>query len=173
MQSFAEQREGRCLSETYKYNKTKLKWQCKEGHVWAARYNDVSSSRSWCPECKLWKTQKELYNNVKKLYPEASVHINYKGFEWLRSPDTNYLLEIDIFVEDRAGSSIAIEYHGEQHFRPVEYFGGKENFEKIKYRDSVKETLINESSDVGAFVVFKSGEPVWDFDYVKKRLRNV
>jgi hypothetical protein len=31
-----------------------------------------------------------------------------------------------------------IEYDGEQHFRPVDFFGGAENFERRKHNDLIK-----------------------------------
>ena len=36
---------------------------------------------------------------------------------------------------------VAIEYQGKQHFEPVDYFGGKENFEKQHERDLLKARL--------------------------------
>lgn len=36
---------------------------------------------------------------------------------------------------------IAIEWNGEQHYRPVDFFGGKEGFKKTQERDRVKEKL--------------------------------
>jgi hypothetical protein len=34
--------------------------------------------------------------------------------------------------------NICIEYDGEQHFRPIDYFGGLETFNKQKERDNIK-----------------------------------
>jgi hypothetical protein len=31
-----------------------------------------------------------------------------------------------------------IEFDGEQHFRPIEYYGGENEFERIKKRDEIK-----------------------------------
>lgn len=47
-------------------------------------------------------------------------------------------LEIDYYLPEL---KIGIEYQGEQHFQPVEYFGGKEAFEKQKDRDMRKKNL--------------------------------
>ena len=47
----AGQRGGKCLSEEYKNNRTKLKWQCSKGHIWRATLADVKNSGSWCHEC--------------------------------------------------------------------------------------------------------------------------
>jgi len=46
MQRIAESRGGKCLSEKYINNRTKLKWQCEKGHIWEA-----APRRSWCPYC--------------------------------------------------------------------------------------------------------------------------
>jgi len=47
---------------------------------------------------------------------------------------------------------IAIEYHGKQHFEPVEFFGGKEAFEKTVERDKKKIGLAMQNG-VKLFVV--------------------
>ena len=52
MQQIAKSRGGKCLSDIYVNNKTKLLWQCGEGHLWEARPNDIISSNSWCPKCR-------------------------------------------------------------------------------------------------------------------------
>ena len=50
MQTIAEQRGGKCLSEKYVNNHTKLKWQCKKGHVWDAIPHGIKKGQ-WCPYC--------------------------------------------------------------------------------------------------------------------------
>ena len=49
--TIAEQRGGKCLSEKYIDNRTKLKWQCKKGHIWEAIPNSIIQQNSWCPYC--------------------------------------------------------------------------------------------------------------------------
>ena len=44
-------------------------------------------------------------------------------------------MSYDVYI---CGLKIAIEYQGEQHFNPVEYFGGEENFQKQRERDRIK-----------------------------------
>ncbi len=50
MQNVANERGGKCLSDTYVNSQTKLQWECGEGHQWEATPNKVKSGR-WCPEC--------------------------------------------------------------------------------------------------------------------------
>ena len=57
MQMIAKSRNGKCLSEKYINSSTKLKWQCGEGHVWAAAASDIISEDSWCSFlCGKYKT---------------------------------------------------------------------------------------------------------------------
>jgi hypothetical protein len=51
VQKIAEKKGGKCLSIKYVNKDTKLKWQCRDGHVWMATPNSVKSSDSWCPYC--------------------------------------------------------------------------------------------------------------------------
>jgi hypothetical protein len=52
MKSIAESRGGKCLSDKYFDSVTKLKWQCKEGHVWDAQPSAIKAG-SWCPKCAI------------------------------------------------------------------------------------------------------------------------
>lgn len=51
LNQLALSRGGRCLSSNYKGLKSKLKWECKYGHIWEASPNSIIHLKSWCPEC--------------------------------------------------------------------------------------------------------------------------
>jgi len=50
MQKLAVSKGGKCLSKKYMHSQIKLKWRCKEGHVWEAIPNNIKSGH-WCPVC--------------------------------------------------------------------------------------------------------------------------
>lgn len=50
LRAIARDRGGRCLSKRYVDVKTKLEWQCAEGHRWLATPSDIRSGR-WCGRC--------------------------------------------------------------------------------------------------------------------------
>ncbi|MCK4392664.1 hypothetical protein KAX17_07125 [Candidatus Bipolaricaulota bacterium] len=52
--------------------------------------------------------------------------------EWLEG------LELDVYVPSR---KLAFEYQGQQHFHPLQMWGGKAALEKTKERDARKRTL--------------------------------
>ncbi len=50
MNKLAEEKGGKCLSTIYINTRTKLKWQCKEGHIWEATPDNIKRG-TWCPVC--------------------------------------------------------------------------------------------------------------------------
>ena len=50
MKKIAALRGGKCLSNVYNNNQTKLQWQCDKGHKWMATAHGIKSSQ-WCPYC--------------------------------------------------------------------------------------------------------------------------
>ena len=79
-----------------------------------------------------WKSEELVYNIVKKLYKEYQVIYQYKPF-YLSTDGGN--MSYDIYI---CGLKIAIEYQGKQHFEPVEFFGGVENYQEQQKRDKLK-----------------------------------
>ena len=52
-------------------------------------------------------------------------------------------LRFDFYLPD---TNSGIEYDGEQHFRPIEYFGGEKNFKLIKKRDNIKNNFCSDNN---------------------------
>ena len=50
MNEIAMERGGKCLSTEYVNSATKLKWECREGHVWESTPNAIEQG-DWCPQC--------------------------------------------------------------------------------------------------------------------------
>ncbi len=50
MHAWAAKHGGRCLSDTYVNNQTKLEWECRNGHRWHAMPSKVTEGH-WCARC--------------------------------------------------------------------------------------------------------------------------
>ena len=86
-----------------------------------------------------WKNEEFITKVIQKNYKEYGVVSQYRPF-WLKSSFGGQM-SYDIYISKLR---VAIEYQGEQHFQPVEYFGGKESFEKVQQRDEEKRNLSKE-----------------------------
>ena len=72
-----------------------------------------------------------LYKKIKENFNEYIV-ISQGSPKWL-SPQ-----RLDIYFPDL---NIGVEYQGDQHFKPVEYYGGEEGFKRTIARDMRKKYL--------------------------------
>ncbi len=59
MQRIANEHGGKCLSDTYVNNRTKLRWRCAQGHEWEATPFNIKQG-NWCPDCYSLTRSKSL-----------------------------------------------------------------------------------------------------------------
>lgn len=78
-----------------------------------------------------WKSEQMVFEELKKHFPQFTILTQYSP-KWL-SP-----LRLDIFIKE---INLAIEYQGEQHFRPIKFFGGTKTFEQQVINDKLKKQL--------------------------------
>ena len=104
----------------------------------SGRYDGVERSTYSRPIYK-WVKEELVLKLTKKLYKQYNVISQHKPF-FLISPFGGQM-SYDIYIQEL---KVAIEYQGEQHFRPVDFFGGKESFEKQILRDKEKLRLSEE-----------------------------
>ena len=75
-----------------------------------------------------WVNETLMFKLVQELFPEKPVLHHYWP-AWLAG------LELDVFVPH---AKLALEYQGQQHYEPVELWGGQEALEAQQKRDALK-----------------------------------
>ena len=108
---------------------TPIKHKCLiDGFEWNAKPNNILSGKG-CPICnessgerqvRQWLSEHDIMYEPQKIFENC---YNVKA------------LPFDFYLTDY---NLAIEYQGEQHYRPIDYFGGKEKFEVQQKRDNIK-----------------------------------
>lgn len=117
------------------------------------------------------KAQKELTEIISRMF--GHVVSNYRGFDWLSTVDGGRQ-EIDIWVPR---FKLAIEYDGEQHFKPVSFCRSTkeerlEQFIKRQNLDRQKDIRVAASKDIEYFVRFNCYENI-SYSYVESRLLSI
>ena len=97
MQLIAASCGGKCLSTKYINNRTKLLWECKNGHQWAVPYQNIQEH--WCPACagRLPKTLEDMRKMAESrggkclstVYKNTGSKLRWqcsKGHEWEAVP---------------------------------------------------------------------------------------
>lgn len=129
------------ISEEYINNNTTLNVICPNNHNIFIKYRQFISTG--CKDCYLNEKNRseqcarqiieDIYN---KLFPNIRPH-------FLKNPDTNKNLELDMYNEEL---KLAFEYNGEQHYKPIEYFGGEKEFHKRQKLDILKKELCEKNN---------------------------
>lgn len=89
-----------------------------------------------------WISETELFRKLEAEFSVTTV-IQHGQPKWLGRQ------HFDVWLPNW---KVAVEYHGKQHFEPVEFFGGKESFEKTVERD-LRKIEIAKKNGVSLIVV--------------------
>jgi len=146
MLNYAKEYNGKLLTPVSEYinAQTKLEFECNEGHKFLQTYSNAQR-KHWCPECSD-KYVRELY--CKHILENATgkKFTKIRPF-WLTVGTSR--LELDMYNQEL---KLALEHNGEQHYKQINFFGGKETFALQQTRDLEKARLCKEQ-DVTLLVV--------------------
>lgn len=98
-------------------------------YEWKASPNKRTAMGTGCPNINSSKMELAAYNILNKNNIEFEVEQRFEDCKCKRQ------LRFDIYIPQL---KIAIELDGIQHFKPIDFFGGKEYYKNIKKRDQIK-----------------------------------
>lgn len=92
-----------------------------------------------CPICSKgeWKTEKLVGDILQELGVEVCSQYTFRGCKGKRKS-----LPFDYYLPEY---NTVIEYDGEQHYYPIEYFGGDDGFERRKEHDKIKDDYCHDN----------------------------
>lgn len=116
----------------YVGNKIKVEIKCPVHGSFMIRPNSHVSSKNGCSRCIESKGETRI-----RLFLETH-GVDYRKEYKLNSSKRRY----DFYIPS---AKLLIEYHGQQHFKPVELFGGVSQFKDNLYRDELKRRSAREA----------------------------
>lgn len=134
-------------------SKVKMTVYCKKcGNSFRITPNDILSGYG-CPKCN----SSHLENEIRLLLKDNNIEFEeQKRFDWLGKQS------LDFYIPNK---DIAIECQGEQHYIPIKWFGGKDNFDAQITRDKRKKELCTEN---GIKVLYYSNKK-WDDNVITNK----
>lgn len=126
MQELAESRAGKCLSEEYINQNTKLRWKCFHGHEWEATADQLRNQNQWCPQCS-----SGIGERITRAFFEQLFGGEFPSCrpDWLKV-ESGKNLELDGYC---ARLKLAFEHQGMHHYEAGHY--GAEKSKKFKKHD--------------------------------------
>lgn len=121
----------------YENSRTPITIICKKHGEFTQTPNNHLKGRG-CPKCQL-KSQTKLYEELQKYFPHEKIlfEVTKKTISWIEDQ------RIDIYFPKY---NIAIEYNGEQHYIPIEHFGGIAKFQDTQIKDNLKRNKCKENN---------------------------
>jgi len=109
-------------------------WRCQYGHEWKARYDNIKTGRN-CPMCSWRSTEslgaKTIADTLKTLGIEYEKEKRFGDCRYKRPLPFDFYFRVN-------GTDFICEYHGAQHFLPIDIFGGENVFMETVKRDKIK-----------------------------------
>lgn len=147
----------------------KVWWICSEcDYRWKTKINSRSKKEgTGCPQCNQKMGEKIisqwLQNNRKKLSKIGFINkpIPQKKFSDCKN---KRMLPFDFGIENKLDEWVLIEFHGGQHYFPVEFFGGKKAFKEQSKRDKIKEKYCKDNN-ISLIVI-----PYYEFNNIEESL---
>jgi len=166
LEEFIEKAKG-IHGDTYDYSrakyvnsKTKLTVMCNTHGPWEVRPCSHIGSKTGCPRCRESFGERKLVVYLEKL---GIAYVKEYSF-------TGSRFRYDFYLPD---VKVLIEFHGIQHYKPVELFGGAEGYYDTVCRDLAK-AILADGKDI-PLLVFNREDLANDklFDNLKKELRKL
>lgn len=123
--------------EEYINAKTPILHKCKIcNHIWKVDPHHILSGRG-CPVCRQSYGEKEINMYLTKH------NILFKRQYRFNECKNIFQLPFDFYLQNY---NTCIEYDGEQHYYPIDYFGGEEGLTKRQQNDEIKNNFCKENN---------------------------
>jgi hypothetical protein len=119
----------------YKNNNTKVEIICKK-HGSFLQTPKSHLRGDGCPKCNISSGERKILSYLENLGIEYSYNHTFEKCKY-KLP-----LPFDFFIPSY---NLCIEFDGEQHYKPIEHFGGDNNFKKQIKRDQIKDKYCNDN----------------------------
>ena len=111
IKNLAEQRGGKCISENYDNDMSKMLWICSENHTWEATPNNIKRGK-WCPTCSKGIGERTCRLAFEKIFRKE---FNSIRPNWLINNFGNKM-ELDGYNDEL---KISFEHQGRQHYSEI------------------------------------------------------
>lgn len=130
VKNYIEKEGYSLISNNYTNVYEKLIIKCNKGHKYEVNFHNFRTGYR-CPYCNESKGE----GNIAKILDKYNIkYIRQYKFKDCKNI---FALPFDFYLSDY---NICIEYDGQQHFKPLDFFGGQESYEKIIKNDDIKNT---------------------------------
>lgn len=124
--------------ESIKGERRKVKCLCKCGNIHICSVTDLTTGHTMSCGC-MYKSKGELY--IEEILHKLNIDFEkQKRFKFCKNKKP---LPFDFYIPKY---NICIEYDGEQHYKPIEFWGGEKRFSERQLNDKTKNEYCNKNN---------------------------
>lgn len=112
-------------------------WICERGHEWESVIGSRARNGTNCPTCNISKGELKISKVLESL---SCYYLRNHKFKDCKNKEH---LPFDFYLPK---DNICIEYQGEQHYIPIEYFKGEKGLREMKQRDKIKKKYCKDNN---------------------------
>ena len=150
------------VSDKYINAHSLLQIKCRKNHVYSINYNNFYNGYR-CPFCN----NNCIGENIIADFLDK-INLDYEKQYTFDNCQHINILKFDFYIKSL---NLAIEFDGEQHFKPVDFFGGNEKFYNTIIRDAIK----NQYCEDNGINILRI--PYWESknieEIIKKKINNL
>lgn len=140
---------------------SKAKVKClKCGYIWRT-IPDKLYRISGCPICNSKKNEKLTFKYLKQLLPETKIYHQFK----LKIQNKKFIVDFKFNFNKK---TYYLEYNGQQHYEPIDFFGGKKSFEKQQHRDQSLRIFCKKNNIILIEIDGRKYKDELIYNYIKK-----
>lgn len=145
------------IKSQYVSSHKKIKCQCSIcNYEWMTTPHSLLRGDR-CPKCfSISKGEETILKTLDELNIE---YIYQKRFEDCKN---QLPLAFDFYIPKH---NMCIEFQGQQHYEPIKYYGGENEFKIRQKRDSIKE-IYCQQSNINLLCI-----PYWEYDYIEQIIK--
>lgn len=154
---FLSSKNNFLADELSEFSGESVLWKCFDcRYEWYASVNSRTNNNTGCPKCNESKGENKigkflLEKNI--IFKQEYMFDDCKGLK-RKLPFDFYLLNYGILIE----------YHGIQHYKSLDYFGGDDNFKERQRLDKIKSEYCS-NNNIPLLII-----PYWEFDNIESIL---
>ena len=142
-------------------------WKCKEGHEWKCMISSRAKDGNGCPICSESRGEKSVRSVLKNLQIDFKEQYVFND----RFFNIKGRLKDDFAILKNHKVVATIEYHGEQHYRPIDFAGKGELWAKEQLiinqaRDTTKTEYL-QAHNIPQLII-----PYWEYDNIATLVQN-
>lgn len=159
VKSIIESEGYELLSKEYVNCKKELLIKCDKGHIFEMCFDFFNNAKCRCPECNISSGELRIRDFMLKN------NINFIQQYKFKDCKNKNSLPFDFSIFDINNNLLLlIEYQGQQHYKPVDIFGGDERFKYQQKLDKIKNIYCLKNNLPLLRI------PYWDFDKIEQIL---